>query len=1149
MKLRAYKRECIQRIKNSKKIDVDKLKFKHNFDTILEILSSVAKSKLDHIFCMPLPSDEETIDSARLTIYSNTLIEELRWLCIRCIIYKDEISKFLKIKEGFEQNLMFSDFDNCFHDLMTLHTQICYSEWSLKSLLLISELKNGTSGNKETYEYLSKKIKSPNINLILYFSSLRYEQDITATKYQSYVNMHLKQYDRTATIPVGDYAKYQLLPYYGDEHISYMINSYFLERLSCIDTYLGLKRIFSQIVLYDKQSLMTPDLLKAISTLKKEFDDPYWGKLENVLHCQCQNKYDNEVYDQCLCYFFNKQYVLCYELALRTIIKKPLCFDLYPLLIKSVKADGKSIDDVLDRECILKRILKTLEDINRKDDTYYTSLERLCKMSLFLDISELGTILNLYVRKEKTFYSDKNIKLLTLLFSQFTIFEEAVYYRDDITLDPLKLYSENVFYYLDYLINQQKYVECVNWVDASTSNIINDERFDCDTKCKIVQQLVLCHCKMQDYLKATQLIVNFYFRYNLMPDSLYYYDLAQKLIELDGNSIYKNIELPILFSLYNLKTSHIYDSIANFLIANDLKNPSELKVPSLENRQLLIYFLDKVCAINNLEDSPYLNTIDKIEAERIKILNYLTAINPSDNIRYNNEIFEITQRATIRECLKNIYDSRIFVDTNNIKKILTKEYRDNFERYLTITDCTFQDFSTFSLNSEDEIIARQSQKYITITFYFDPPISNNEYEEWEKLDDGPIKKSMFMDRLVEVPYSRFLSFKEMFNTTQNHFLFNEDFGLKYFLSMRIRHGFLPNLLKSAFEKHSLLLERGTEDNKVTMFWENKLRDNNLIKYKSQFIELLLDFASSINTITQVGVSWVKIKENDNDTTSLFDIKYTESDLLSEYHNLGHINDLDKLIDEFFKLLWRKVDEVLCTLKDKFEHELSDMYIEKINEFKIKCDTLFGDKSFTFLNNTLTACTTDTQGVIKKAHQWFNISKNRTIGRISFASIINTSIEYLNIINTENFSNKIKCKKEIDFPHEIKGELFDVFGDLFNTLLGNVIKHTKDISRVECLIQISIIDNKNFKLTIQNTSNKKNSELSIEKITKMLNDKNGEYESSFEGGSGFPKIKKLVSSRDINATDYTFNIIDNNKTFSIEIILPYKNIIAHETINN
>lgn len=1139
MSLRAEKREYISRIQKNKKVNIGKLKLMHHTTTLLDIFTRVPKSKLRNIFCEPLPINEESIDIKTVFYFKDSLNQELRWLSVKNIVFSEEINTYLKIKDSFEKQILFSDYEAGFHTIKKFQEEVCVSEWSLKALLLLSELRNGTAGNKEMYEYLNKKIKSPNLSLLLYYASLRYEKDITATKYQSYIQMHLSLYNQPSSMQVADYAKIELLPYYGEKDMSYDIIACYKGRLSCIDSYNGLKKIITQLLYHNIKVFNDEEIRFIISKLKESFNDPFWSKVENIITNSIHNAIYNCEYEECNKAYLNGDYKQCIKQALLFIESNPTNYDIYPIFIKSLIKEDIGISDVIKEDNLLKDILLSLEGVYLKKVDYSQCLEKLTKLSINLEIFDIGVFLYSHTLKEKTFYINDIVNISRIISSKATTLEERIQLNNESQeIEDKSLSNGYSIDNLDYLINCQRFPECIGLILNYTPNLslYND--------IELAERLVFCYYQSERFLEASQVIVNYFLKCGVIYDCLISGNLVQKIIDMDGESIYSNIEIPVLFSLYNLKSSLIYDAIANFLISNNLINPSDLinKEVSNKNKQLIIYFFDKVCTLSNLEDSPYLSTIEKVEEERIKILNYLTSIDPENSLNYNNEIFEITQRTTIRECLKNVYDSRIFVDTNNIKKLIIKEYKDNFERYLTINDYSFQDFSMFSFNlTEDN--QQASQKYYAATFYLDPPISDSEYEEWARLDDGPEKDAILTNRqIIEVPYSRFLSFKEIFNVIRHHFLFNEDFGLKYFLSMRIRHGFLPNLLRSVFGKQCLLIEKGYTGERNTQFWESKILDADLHLYKESFFNAINEFSKELENITQTGVNWVKIKELENDEISIFDISFTDDVLLEYYHNLGHIKDLEKMVDESFKLLWRKVDSTLSRLKRKFEDELLEMYMTEIEKFRSKCDELFDHKPFPVLNDILATCVTEIQSVIKKVYYWFNISKNKTIKQIPINSIIDTSIEYLNIINTENFNNKIKCTIDNNFQYNIKGELFNMFGDLFNTLLGNVIKHTKNLSKTLCKVSINILPEDKISICVSNTSNKKNTEEGIDKINKMLNDKLGEYESSFEGGSGFPKIKKIISSRDINTPDYDFMVKDDGNEFITTITLPYKNII-------
>ena len=126
--------------------------------------------------------------------------------------------------------------------------------------------------------------------------------------------------------------------------------------------------------------------------------------------------------------------------------------------------------------------------------------------------------------------------------------------------------------------------------------------------------------KTKAYEKAADLIVDNFFLFNLAYDHFYDQQLIDQLEDLEDPKLYRYLSIPILFKVYKQTQPQIYDCIANFLIQYNVYKPSEIiefsqKFP--ENK--FIFFLENVCTKDNISDSPFLNTIEQLEEERIKI--------------------------------------------------------------------------------------------------------------------------------------------------------------------------------------------------------------------------------------------------------------------------------------------------------------------------------------------------------------------------------------------------------------------------------------------------------------------------------------------------------------------------------------------------
>lgn len=1135
MSLRAKRRELIANVKNGKKFDSQNLRYDNNFDFdfLNTLFSSTPKSRLNGLFHNPLPKDILQLDKITAIISYKKIQKELDWYFLRSIRYNEEITRFVELKADFEISLLNSEFEQAHQILEKIDNEVCVSFWGLKARLLLAELHLGTEKNKEILQEISAKQVSTNLKTLLYYTSLRFEMDLAATKYDSYVEFHLKKYASSYPKELADYVKFTFLPI--DVAQNYELDFILGQNVtfSAVDTYLELKKIVCIIAANNYEMVAHPYLDNRLKKLNSHIADQH---LENLL-LKINNSFvvdPQDILPTAVSLLANGKTQEAIQILTNRLTDFPNDYNLYLPLICSVLHTGQKITDLFPKENTLTEVLVAIGNTFQKGPNYSEDLEYLNKLYYVFEILDFHLPLRSIWSSES--YNVRNPKeaYFFYLVNHSISIDDLSYLKKQIESTPITT-EFKLRFDVEILINEGRYEDAVELLENqliltwSTRNL-NNKGWHSKNKLRALIEL-------NRLSEAADIVVDFFFTHDKIFAYLVSNELITKLQDLDGEEIYKSSSIPILFSIYNLSSSLIYDGIANFLIQNGLTSPSDIisKLHGVD-RERKYYLLHQVCTINNIQDSPYLSTIEKVEEERIKILTHLKDEKPEKIEELNTEIFEITQNATVRECLKNLYDSRIYVDTQSLKTSLLGNLSDYFERYLGIVDFTFQDYSLFTFNKgKDNETTSKLQSYIA---YFNPPVPQNEYDLYLLLLEKRLK--WINSSIIEVPYSRYLAFRDIYTNIQKEFLFNEDYGLKFFLSMRIRHGTLPNLLKNVFERHNLLINEGIGRERTIGHWSEKTAEVSDQFHLDELVFLLEKFTLDIDNITAEGVSWVKIKETDTDNQSMFTFGFSEAEMLDIFRNeMGHIDRFDVLIDKTFENLWRRVSVILETLKLRFKNDLLDRYLSRIDRLEEEIDQLFGVVSFNSAKDVLASVKTDIQVAVHKSLGWFNISKTKSIGEIPIAAIVKTSHEYLNIIHADIFKKVIVYSETITFDQNIKGEFFSVLCDLFNTLLDNVIKHTRGLLFPQCTLSVSK-DVSDLVIDIKNDYVRNYSEAELQEWATILNDK-GKYTASFENKSGFPKLKRLLSN-DFSFPSYQISLASEGESFRVTIRIKHTNLV-------
>lgn len=1136
---RTLKRNLISKVKKGKIKEDDfigKIKYHYNQIEREYILSKLPSKYKNLAYNNPLPKDEKLLCSA-VGVWSSksSLFFELQWYFEVLFQFTNQINLYLHIKDKIEVSILENNIDVCYKLLEELDEKVCCSLFSLQTELFINELNEKSLENKELIKEFPIDNTAVKLLVLLDFARLRIDNKMSYWQYDSAVEQHKKQY-QAEDENLLSYIEYKINPARYDEKLGDIeFLTYFDSDFSIIDRYNSLKNLV-QIALFEGHLTDSEkkDLIKLIRQADFDFEDTFWNKLLLLIDTNCTEiKVDEntgnyfEIQDEYLNCNYKNVIKRCNEIFAR----RPNFTELYIFYVKALIFTSKRVEDFVAPEKEIFSVLKLIYEILLKDESYFNSREDLLnKYYKFCHFDFSVPILE-FLFNEFRLEIPEEIKYMAYLKSRAFRYNSYALFVDEADFMKLKSESEVVNLIKNILKNQDSTSEspkqdffvlklkvgCLiklkNFDGAigliqeyykSFNNVIVKTRF---LETWLDKTLLKCYLTIKDLPEVSNLIVNAYFKNERAYDHFYDQKIIQEFNMIYEPKVFKHISIPILFELYNQPQSSIYDRIADFLIANDLRIPSDLiesqkKYP--EN--FLIYFLDKVCTKENIQDSPFLNSIESLESERIKILNFLKEINPAKTKDYNFEILEITKEGSLRKGLLQIHESRIYVDVSNIKKYLAKELPEVFDRYLGFSDLTYSAISSLKLN---EKIDKES---VLITFYFLKPIK----EEFIPLYISTVDPRTDPNA-VAVPIIRFTYFENLFNKIKEEFIYNEDYGFRSFLSMRIRHGTFSNVLRSVFDKHDIISSKDSDTNQYLEvdFWNGKISgDSNFIE---SFQKELKEFSGKIDSIIDDALDWINVQDSHAlNSKFVFNFYYNSDQMYALYHNFfGKIEKYEVFIEEVFSVLYLRLEQCLEKLREKISNDLKSSFLKEIDLLESRIERLDDSRNeLNPLKQKIVSCKTDLQVIVNQMTKWFNVSKNQYIEEFPIEMIIQNSLDYINSIHTNSIDNS-----EVNINNrcssKFKGKYFEHFGDMLINIFDNIVSKNRELgNRLKIEIKVEEKNNELLFLIRNNLSSDKNKKDLKERVNSIVK-KVAEYKekgmaSSFEIGSGFLKICKCIS---------------------------------------
>lgn len=565
---------------------------------------------------------------------------------------------------------------------------------------------------------------------------------------------------------------------------------------------------------------------------------------------------------------------------------------------------------------------------------------------------------------------------------------------------------------------------------------------------------------------------------------------ARKLV-----NVTKEIEIPIALELYTRYVNDDYESalrvsLDSFIINNGLSNPLDLIESEIDfEKNKVNYFLENVCTIRNMKLTLLLDSKADIENCRIKVCNYLIENNFSKD-KIVEELKSITKEHVFRKAIKQVDNSRIYVDISAFRDKRSKAYKAIFERFCELNKVDYS-------NYEDEKSLIELSKALG------------------KLD-GNIFDSVSKIHIQDITFNeKNRTFHKLISMLRDEFTFGEK-GLNSYLSTRIRHGVLPTELRKSAQNEKLWLVKNSADIvKLKSYWENKfssLRSNST----QEFLSSLRKFTESYETIIEeINDQWLQVVSLDQDISNiktgvnkskaLFDysISTTETYILQKIIDDDKYN---KLVDIVLSWLWHRTDSNLSKIRDlilnealnkfraiynKLENELLEIDLDNND---IQSFLVIINQSKESVRNALTSIST-----------WFNRSTTNNIDSFEIDIAIDIAARATNAnVNIEN-----NC------VFKLKGRYLSSFVDIFYNLFDNSVNNSNlplDELRLSVLITQSqgdlsiVVSNNCFPVNVKDEELKLNYYREAYGDTELM-----KKASQKEGNTGIFKIYNTIEN--------------------------------------
>lgn len=571
-------------------------------------------------------------------------------------------------------------------------------------------------------------------------------------------------------------------------------------------------------------------------------------------------------------------------------------------------------------------------------------------------------------------------------------------------------------------------------------------------------------------------------------------------IERGEQNIRANICTPILYYVYATyfnkeKMDDLGIICEDFFLFRGIESPTKIDIYNDEyGKKELIYFLKNVCSTKIMDISiPTFKNSQERDKERVEICNILSQIDPDNLKEYEKEIRELTQKLMINAELKTIEENRIHVNVDGMKDRLEKLYKNDFLRYLFYQD--------------DRI------KQLTIA-----------------LDETLTEKLHFIENTPE----RIL--KELVLHIRDAFVSSDEYGLNGYLSLNIRHGTLEDELRSPLYKSYLNAKKDINTGKyiINQHW---------LKYAySNDLEVIEEAITAFHIKTEAIIAklkgkYIQIRTEEKDTEGIFDYTLYEWDMLPLTLQLQDVVTFEEFLDVVINYLWQITEKNLSEIKRIIKEEIAQDYNNAFKELKNAVSKISNKAQLRDLQQKIAEASTDMPNTLDKICYWFQRSTESKHNDFDLQFAFNLGLQTIKNMHPEKrFIAKEISPAESD---KIPGKYLKNFDGIFYNLFDNIYKKamSSDAGNIEIRYELKY---KNLKLYIyiENdydcTKDITEDEIRVERAKKLIC--SGEYLQKVkgEGGTGIPKIVKIIAYDLRKEPTIDFGYIKEKNTFFMKI---------------
>ncbi len=1100
----------------------------------------------------PFPADYAAISNTVTTPFSGELRDELAWECCILCRYADRINSFLGAKQHFERLLLTGDYDSAsgvFEDITS--TYGC-SLWAIDAGVLVSEYGRGLAANREFVKSIGEELENKNVLGHAAFYSQRAERNVSTASYDREVRDLLGKALSVSGL-VGLIAKFWFAVDFAtfDRYDRLADVVYYGSPFPIVDRYATFVRVL-QTVACHCDFAFTPSLVTIVKKASSLFCDSRIRLLVHHLEPETE-VVQNDPADrlaEITHHYTVGEYHQASLAAEAALVVHPDCFEFYELFAKSQLHLGEGFRNPLPDGSVSQDLLLNVYNVLKKNQDTPKSLELLRKVCYSFDSARFASQVLAFICENgtgdnpidyrlfggingiaasarfATCFRDPSdgLRFLTSLRSRYAA-NNAVELFSEILSRPKTGHRASALrnvpparelkYRAAFWLQLRDYQGAITEYKRLRSEAGGKMPFHED----VVRGLFKAYLGAGMYEDAIRLIVDTYLMNRHLLLAIRLKDCLDVAAGRGATTEPTEICRPIFYSicyregLLGNGLWDVYVQYDDFLTSHGVVKPSDLLLSLGDyDQDRVIYFLRHVCVPEVMDNSPFaFATTKELEDERIVLCQALQQLDHENADLYSREIHELMRRGMIRESIRNVDRSKIYIDTSGIAKSLDSLCREKFQRCLLFA-------------SLDERLRKT------------PALR-------QLLSEGsPARVIVWTDMGFE-------AFREVFDDIKRRYIFSNEYGLDSYISVRVRHGTLAGQIRSHFEAEHLITRLNAE---TGSYDENKYwKETTFVGLGGDVPQkanvLLMEFSREIDrVIDTVKNRWLQIKGEQNGFEGMFDFDYSCEQLLELWAKLfvkDEVASYDNFIAAIFSELNHRTTENLERVQRRVREDLRDRLTHALDTLLARTSELHCALHLSQFAASVTRCRTNIQNELETIAGWFENFEQAPLPDFEFEHLVDTTIEMVR----KCYPSRAICPKLcVQSGLYCQGAVFTSFIDIMFIVLENVARHsTCDGTDTIVPTVAAQVENGKFRLDVSNDIPESADIPRLRRRLEDLSKKGGPGDSDSviraEGGSGYYKLLKIVRY-DLRRAHYdvSFAISEDNR-FIASIQMPIEGI--------